>query len=428
MLFIDEYKTIERRSIAVYAILSVSRGVGLYLLPMFSKEELEALTNQYSDQQIAKKYGVSRSQIQSIRSQLGVQSFRSKVQNLTFELLDQLSDKHTDEQIAELLNMSASGVKKARDRLGVKAFAIKAAVVKGSEDFKRLDNLTENYSNIEIAKILGWTREYVNARCKELGVQSFTQKTGNIKTADGSIISTFEHNASIHLIPSNARRGKSQPEVRRYNFDERYFAEINSEDKAYFLGLLVADGCVYKNTASLSLTDSEPIYTFAKCLGASDETVNYRPNHGGGKDQWRIRLNSVAMVQDLLVLGITPCKSASVPYPIVAAYLERHLIRGIWDGDGHVGKKYAYVSGSEQCLTGIKNALQSRGLPTASKLYRDVGCYRLRLLKSKPQTMLWIYSDCKFYLQRKYDIAQQFWIDRQVGTRGTIIVSSSPSL
>lgn len=376
---------------------------------MFSKEELEALTNQYSDQQIAKLYSVSRSQIQSIRSQIGVQSFRSKVQNLTFELLDQLSDNHTDEQIAELLNMSASGIKKARDRLGVKAFVIKATEVKGIHDFKRLNELTESYSNIEIAKILGWTREYVNTRCRELGVKSFTQKTGNVKTTDGRVISAFEHNTNIHLIPSNARRGKSQPKVRRNFFNERYFAEIDSEDKAYFLGLLVADGSVYKTTVSLSLTDPEPVYAFAKCLSQNNEMVEYRPVHDGKKDQWRIRLNSVVMVQDLLNLGITSCKSASVPYPTIAAHLERHLIRGIWDGDGHVGKNYAYVSGSEQCLTGIKNALQSRGLPTANKLFCDLGCYRLRLLRSKPQTMLWIYSDCEFYLHRKYDIAQQFW-------------------
>lgn len=376
---------------------------------MFTKEELDTLTNQYSDQQIARLHGVSRSQIQSIRSQLGVQSFRSKIQNLTFETLNQLSEHNTDEQIAELLNMSASGVRKARQRLGVKAFANKATVMKSLDDFKRLDELTENYSNIEIAKILGWTREYVNTRCRELGVKSFTQKTGNIKTNTGKIVSSFEHNASIHLISSSARRGKSQPKVRRHIFDEHYFAEINSEDKAYFLGLLVADGSIYKTTVSLSLTDPEPVYAFAKCLSKSKQIVDYRPNHDGGKDQWRIRLNSILMVQDLLKLGITSCKSASVPYPSVAAHLERHLIRGIWDGDGHVGKKYAYVSGSEQCLTGIKNALSSKGLPTADMLFQDVGCYRLRLLRSKPQTMLWIYSDCEFYLPRKYDIAQQFW-------------------
>ena len=390
-------------------MLPITRGFGLYLLPMFKKEELDVLTETLSDNAIALQCGCSRSQIQAIRKMLGVKSFREKTQTLTFEKLDKLSDKFTDEQIAEHLGMSASGVRKSRERLGVKAYAIKACEEKAKKDFDILNELTTSMSNIEVAKKLGWTREYVNARCKELGVKSFTAKTGNVKTSSGEIISKLEHDSSIHIAPAARKKGKPQDNVRRNYFNENYFASIDSENKAYFLGWIVSDGNLFRTTTSLSICDKEIVEMFANQLDAPTEMIEYIPNHDGHKDQWRIRLNSIRMKNDLLSLGITPNKSKTIQYPKIPRHLERHLIRGIWDGDGHVGKKYSYVCGSEFCLLGIQDALNSRGFPTATRLWEGVGHYRLRLLKSQPQTLLWIYSDCTFYLPRKYDVAHQFW-------------------
>ena len=48
-----------------------------------------------------------------------------------------------------------------------------------------------------------------------------------------------------------------------YNFNHNYFEKIDSPDKAYFLGLLAADGCVYrrkngsKSQAMIKLTLQE---------------------------------------------------------------------------------------------------------------------------------------------------------------------------
>ena len=41
---------------------------------------------------------------------------------------------------------------------------------------------------------------------------------------------------------------------RKHIINEKYFDSIDSEDKAYFLGLLFADGCVAKNGYNICLT------------------------------------------------------------------------------------------------------------------------------------------------------------------------------
>ena len=40
-------------------------------------------------------------------------------------------------------------------------------------------------------------------------------------------------------------------ETRKYNIDDNFFSEINSESKAYILGLLYADGCVYNSQGNV---------------------------------------------------------------------------------------------------------------------------------------------------------------------------------
>ena len=40
---------------------------------------------------------------------------------------------------------------------------------------------------------------------------------------------------------------------RKYALNETFFEVINSEEKAYWLGFIAADGCVYRRTLSINL-------------------------------------------------------------------------------------------------------------------------------------------------------------------------------
>lgn len=52
-------------------------------------------------------------------------------------------------------------------------------------------------------------------------------------------------------------------------YDEYLFDQINTPAKAYFLGLMYADGCVYHTVNSKNKTD----YRTSICLQETDKTI-----------------------------------------------------------------------------------------------------------------------------------------------------------
>ena len=54
----------------------------------------------------------------------------------------------------------------------------------------------------------------------------------------------------------------------KYNFNEDYFEKIDTEDKAYFLGFIVADGCISSkfNRISIIQKETDILYEFKRYI------------------------------------------------------------------------------------------------------------------------------------------------------------------
>jgi hypothetical protein len=50
---------------------------------------------------------------------------------------------------------------------------------------------------------------------------------------------------------------EKRPKVSKFNFNEDYFESIDTEDKAYFLGFIVADGSVSDDTNTIKIIQKE---------------------------------------------------------------------------------------------------------------------------------------------------------------------------
>lgn len=87
--------------------------------------------------------------------------------------------------------------------------------------------------------------------------------------------------------------------AKKYTFNKNYFEKIDSEDKAYFLGLLYADGCnstsATQNHASIVLNlqegDKEILEKFMKYIN-SNKPLLYRPKQENHNPQYRFVINS----------------------------------------------------------------------------------------------------------------------------------------
>ena len=62
--------------------------------------------------------------------------------------------------------------------------------------------------------------------------------------------------------------GKFIQKTRHFAFNEKYFENIDTEDKAYFLGFIVADGCISDSTNSVRIIQKEQeiLFTFKKFI------------------------------------------------------------------------------------------------------------------------------------------------------------------
>ena len=213
------------------------------------------------------------------------------------------------------------------------------------------------------------------------------------------------------------------------NLNENYFENIDTPNKAYFLGLIISDGNVFvpenNRQAVTSITlneyDEYILYNFLQEIGSSREIA-----HDGRGASTAYTLSN-KMVYDLGKYGIIPRKSFYTYLPILPHHLMPHLIRGILDGDGSVQtriwkNKFIHsvgFCGSEILMNNIKDYLT----PILNLTDVSVYSYKDRLLsmltwgsyKDIESLYYYLYYDAEIYLLRKRQnfniILDHYWKD-----------------
>lgn len=209
--------------------------------------------------------------------------------------------------------------------------------------------------------------------------------------------------------------------------DHGLFDKIDSHEKAYWLGFLMADGNVATKTedprsswslkVGLSISDADHVYKFADFLGVESSNDN---KNGVVKSE-KVALVSVVsmpLVRSLIGYGCAPCKSLTMVYPknkFDPTY-NRHFIAGYFDGDGCVGasKKYAnggcgihviFTSGSYNFLKSLQKVLMDEAGVTKFHLMKQKSCnaYHLTAYRKNDIARIYhyIYDNATTFLERK---------------------------
>lgn len=135
---------------------------------------------------------------------------------------------------------------------------------------------------------------------------------------------------------------KNSSEVKRkYTLDEHFFDKIDTQNKAYILGFLYADG--YNNpinnsiVLSLSLEDKDTLEKIRKAIGTNKPLYDYSyVSNFDGKERkmTQLILCGKQISSALYNHGVVYNKTFSLQFPTLSEELYSHFIRGYFDGDG----------------------------------------------------------------------------------------------
>lgn len=215
------------------------------------------------------------------------------------------------------------------------------------------------------------------------------------------------------------------PTVKR-KLNESYFASIDTEEKAYWLGFLYADGCVSVRTRNgkeksiklevgLKESDEEHLVKLAKSLSYE----NYKISHRERTNSVRIVIYSTKLCRDLIDKGCVPNKSLKLQFPdSLPPHLVDHFIRGYVDGDGYVGVRQNKTSqtlrigaiGTLSMLEGIIKHfdLQAEDYNLRHDKRHSEAIHSIEFNKNATLKIAKIYKDSKIHLTRKYDLVLPF--------------------
>jgi hypothetical protein len=163
---------------------------------------------------------------------------------------------------------------------------------------------------------------------------------------------------------------------KKYEIDDHYFTIIDSEDKAYFLGLMFADGYnnEIKGEAKITLQtgDTEILNIFREKLKTDKPLRLDRKYH-------KLALENKQISKDLAKHGCVQAKTFKLKFPKLRENLVRHFIRGYFDGDGCItimNKKYPQISivGTKDFLVTLQNIL-----------IKELGLFKTKLSTRHPE-------------------------------------------
>lgn len=219
----------------------------------------------------------------------------------------------------------------------------------------------------------------------------------------------------------------------KYKINENYFNVIDTEDKAYWLGFIYADGYLTKkgHTFGIELksTDVEHLHKFNNNIKSDRPVKTYhKQSTFGPQTNCRWVCTNKTLYADLLKHKITTTKSYDGTFPLIdnSIYV-KDAVRGIFDGDGCITYRrgtIGYLIGSIS-ICGTMETLEyiedfSGFKWDWSQRYPDRNVNNYQIACGNQDDIVYflnlIYSEANVYLDRKYQKYQEY-----INSRGLVI-------
>ncbi len=298
---------------------------------------------------------------------------------------------------------------------------------------KAFDLYNQGLSAASISKVNGVNEATIRTWLKKAQIDIRVGGYYNKKYSDEFILKIrdlYEAGLNTPTIDKllNLRRGAASELLRNIGYPlnhrgpkslieyENYFDVIDTEEKAYFLGWIIADGniSIYNNQYSLKLhiayIDKEIIDKFLQAIHSTNKTKEKEGLH----NSYYVSLTSKHMCKTLMSYGILPQKSGKEVFPKeIPEHLIRHLIRGIFDGDGitDIVRNRSGFVGSKNIITNILQILNKNEIKVIQNKKNNNIYYFLGGKKFSRYLFEFMYSDATIWLSRKKERLHKICFD-----------------
>lgn len=232
----------------------------------------------------------------------------------------------------------------------------------------------------------------------------------------------LQHSTFVNFLKSKNVQIRKRKETLLLQRNYSCFETIDTEEKAYWLGFIAADGCIAKemNQIKISLkgSDIEHLEKFKAFINTPvNITKRFIKCNNKLCEVVTIVICNEKICQDLIKLGCTPKKSLTLD--IKLEFITQAFIKDFWrgyiDGDGSIRKKdyitLSFISTLEMCKKGLEFFKTLVDLDTMK--YKYITCLKTRINNSyslaingvKAKIILDIlYKDSTIFLDRKKEI------------------------
>ena len=206
---------------------------------------------------------------------------------------------------------------------------------------------------------------------------------------------------------------------RKYYVNEHFFDVIDTEEKAYVLGFIAADGCLTNRTLKIGINEKD-IEILEKIKKAMDS--NYKIYHRKGYMTFTgykagptcsLEMKRGQLADGLEKHGIVARKTYILEFPnFLPKELMPHYIRGYFDGDGCFSTKGSRavkvtILSSMKFCDGLNTHLNLMGITSHYEHARNaderIGRLDITAKESVKKFLDYIYQDATIFLERKHE-------------------------
>jgi len=271
-----------------------------------------------------------------------------------------------------------------------------------------------------------------------MGYNISQHKEQNILTlySNGFNMKQIANQLDLHYTTVSRFLKKSHIEIkrRRYEFNESYFDEINSPDKAYWLGFIFADGsisCQHGLRISLKYADVSHLEKLMDCL-AFIQRPPIKVRVIKDKKYACLKITSKKLFSGLVKSGINSDKTKN-PQNIIPIHFKWDFIRGFFDGDGclyyqlvngGIRNITSYFTVHENLIDSLTDAMndvipKNKWSITSHWRTSYIRSLRINGYKNCIPFLDQIYINCDIFLERKFQ--------KYIQLRNQLMESSSSS-